>query len=228
MKKPVKIKAMILPPAEGGYGAFIQRLQEGICRAGMIPGSPVCPARIKDNKMVKKKDGTSTGEVDVIDNIENVMEAHFGVDMKAEERDGVKMVLLWEKERDERIGVHRVLSDTSQFETYKERASEAELLSRKYRRIANECWMNALTIQNRIKETVCVDVQYLDIVGGWIVSVDSRRVAIVELEKNTVSGVVLNVVEKLFLEFVHPDVFDNWTFRFHANEETPGGQSVTR
>jgi hypothetical protein len=35
-------------------------------------------------------------------------------------------------------------------------------------------------------------------------------------------------VEKLFLEFVHPDVFDNWTFRFHVNEETPGGQSVVR
>jgi hypothetical protein len=235
MKKPVKIKAMILPPAEGGYGAFIKRLQEDICRAGRIPGSPMCPTRIKDDKMANKKD-----EMDVmnnnedginmvlLNNIENVMEANFGVDMRAEQRDGVNMVLLWDKERDERIGVQRVLSDVSKLDTYKARASEAEFLSRKYQREADECWEKALVVHERIKETVCVDVQYMDAVDGWIVSVDRKRVAIVELRKDVNSGVVLNVVEKLLLEFVHPDVFDNWTFRFHANEETPGGQSVAR
>jgi hypothetical protein len=226
MKEPVKIKAMILPPSEGEYGVFIQRLQDGICRAGRIPGGPMCPTRIKDNKMEEKNGGGYTK--DTIENIEQVMEAHYGVDMKDVLFDDVQIVVLWKKERDLRIGINRVLSNVSQFETYKEKASKAELLSRKYRKEANECWMKALAIQDRLKKTVCVDVQYMDEVSGWIVSINQRIVSIVHLMKASYSGVVMNVVEKLIESFVHPDVFNDWVFKFHANNETPGGQSVVR
>jgi hypothetical protein len=133
----------------------------------MIPGGPMCPARIKDNKMEEKDGGGYTK--DTIENIEQVMEAHY-----------------------------------------------------------DECWMKALAIQDRLKKTVCVDMQYMDEVSGWIVSIDQRIVSIVHLMKASYSGVVMNVVERIIESFVHPDVFNDWVFKFHANDETPGGQSVVR